>query len=56
MKSKFNEENTLIIGTLAESPYAEYMGDINVEWCKNTTKEQEGCLYNIHLNSYLPDQ
>ena len=50
-----NEENTIIIGVLAENPYAEFMGDINTELCKNTTTEIEGCLYNIHLNSYMPD-
>ncbi len=28
-----NPQNTVIIGSLAENPYAEYMGDINNELC-----------------------
>lgn len=49
-----NAQNTVIISILGESPYAEYMGDIGVEYCINTTSATEGCLYNLHLNPYLP--
>jgi beta-glucosidase len=49
--------NTVIIATLAEPPYAEFMGDINVPYCRNNpTDSNNGCLYNIHANAYLPDQ
>jgi len=51
-----NSQNTVIIGTLGESPYAEFMGDINNEYCKGTTKFVEGCLYNMHINEYSPEQ
>ena len=36
--------NTVIIGVLAESPYAEFMGDINNEYCANKTYIVEGCM------------
>ena len=46
-----NKKNTLVINVLAESPYAEYMGDINTEDCNNDPKHfSKGCLYNLHLN------
>ena len=32
------------------------MGDINSTFCKNATFYVEGCLYNYHINEYLPDQ
>lgn len=49
--------NTLIIATLAEVPYAEFMGDINASYCQNNPSDvSKGCLYDLHLNSYLPDQ
>jgi len=47
-----NSGNTIIIGVLAESPYAEYMGDINNNFCKGNATV--GCLYNAHANEYLP--
>lgn len=52
-----SSDNTLIIVTLAESPYAEYMGDVNISYCKEGLDESDsGCLYNHHLNPYMPDQ
>ena len=48
------DKNTIIIGVLGESPYAEFMGDINSKYCLNTTEFVEGCLYNFHLNDYMP--
>lgn len=54
---QISADNTLIIATLAESPYAEYMGDVNISYCKNNTAESDtGCLYNYHINPYMPDQ
>ncbi len=47
-------DNTVVIGTLAENPYAEYMGDINNEYCQSEKKE--GCRYIYNLNIYLPDE
>ena len=49
-------ENTLILGILAESPYAEFMGDINNPFCRNHTFIREGCLFNLHLNAYIRGQ
>lgn len=43
-----NKDNTVIVGILAESPYAEFMGEINSKYCKDTTASIEGCLYNAH--------
>lgn len=48
--------NTVIIGVFGESPYAEFMGEINSEYCIGTTKYVEGCGYNSHINEYMPDQ
>ncbi len=28
------EKNTLILGAISESPYAEFMGDINSKYCQ----------------------
>ena len=53
---RVNSKNTLIVGTLAESPYAEFMGDINNSYCKDTTLPVEGCLYNSHADPYMPLQ
>ena len=49
--------NTVILGTLADIPTAEFMGDINVPYCRHDdTNFDKGCLYNLHLNPYLPNQ
>lgn len=54
---EMTSENTVIIAALAEPPYAEFMGDINVPYCRNNpTDSSNGCLYNLHSNIYLPDQ
>jgi len=45
-------ENTIIIGTIAESPYAEFMGDVNNPFCKMSY----GCIYWAHVNPYTPDE
>ncbi|KAL4441671.1 hypothetical protein ABPG74_021603 [Tetrahymena malaccensis] len=49
-------QNTLIIGALTESPYAEYMGEINNSFCKgHMYPPAEGCLYiNGYANPYMP--
>ena len=41
---------------MAEDPYAEFMGDVNNPFCYGTTAHVEGCNYNLHFNSYLPQQ
>ena len=48
------KENSLIIGAVAESPYAEFMGEINNPFCYNKVSKTEGCSYNDHLNPYMP--
>lgn len=54
---EMNAENTVVIGTIAEPPYSEFMGDIGVPYCANDSEDfTNGCLYNLHLNPYLPDQ
>lgn len=54
---KMTPHNTVIIASLAEPPYAEFMGDINVPYCANETSSiTKGCLYNMHQNPYLPKQ
>lgn len=57
MKEKLpdmNAENTVIVGVLGESPYAEFMGDVNNKFCYGTSDWVEGCIYNCHANEYLP--
>ena len=50
-----NSENTIILGVLAESPYAEFMGDINSVYCyAQAENTDDGCLYNSHINPYMP--
>jgi len=40
---------------LAEVPYAEFMGDINSVYCSDPVKYlYAGCLYNSHMNPYMP--
>lgn len=54
---KMTPQNTVIIASMAEPPYAEFMGDINVPYCAdNTTDSTQGCLYNMHQNPYMPAQ
>ena len=53
---EMTESNTVIVGVIGESPYAEFMGDVNSKFCIGTTKFVEGCLYNSHINEYMPDQ
>jgi hypothetical protein len=35
-------------------PYAEWMGDINNPFCWDKDYYVEGCIYNVHANTYLP--
>lgn len=51
-----NSYNTVIVGVIGEPPYSEFMGDVNVPYCYNTTVRVNGCLYNNHSNRYMPDQ
>lgn len=46
--------NTVILGVLGESPYAETSGDVGIPYCKGSILSQDGCLYNPDLNPYLP--
>ncbi|CAD8100354.1 unnamed protein product [Paramecium sonneborni] len=50
IKDQFTETNTILIHLLAENPYAEYMGDINCQYCQ--TQDKKGCLYQMHDNVY----
>lgn len=53
-REHINAQNTVIIGAIAESPYAEFMGDVNTRFCKGTTEFVEGCLYNLHQSPHMP--
>ncbi|CAD8082812.1 unnamed protein product [Paramecium primaurelia] len=52
-QDQFSQANTIVIHVLAENPYAEYMGDVNCQYCQ--TKDKIGCLYNNHDNVYLTE-
>lgn len=59
LKQKYPDmdaENTVIVGVLAEPPYAEFMGDVGSPFCTDAKDADHGCLYNYHLNPYLPLQ
>lgn len=47
-----NPTNTLILGVVGESPYAEFSGDAGVPYCEQ--EGAEGCLYTSIFNPYLP--
>jgi hypothetical protein len=50
-----NYKNTLILGVVGESPYAEFKGDINIPYCQNQTiLGGIGCLYDTIGHPYLP--
>ena len=50
-------QNTVVVAAIAEHPYAEFMGDIDVPYCRNNDGDFEsGCLYNLHFNWYAPYQ
>lgn len=51
MKGDMTAENTVVVGVLAESPYSEFMGDINNPYCVTGP----WCMYWTHGNAYLPD-
>ena len=55
-KTDMTANNTIIIGVVAESPYAEYMGDRNNPFCQYPQAyDNDGCLYQIsQLNPYYP--
>ncbi len=51
--------NTVVIALAAEVPYAEFMGDVGSPYCANATSPNDsshGCLYNQHLNPYMPEK
>ena len=54
--SDMNQANTVMIGVLAEVPYAEFMGDISSPYCRDNKTYDHGCLYNLHFNPSLPLQ
>ena len=54
LKKNMHANNTIILGVLGESPYAETSGDVGIPYCKNTVLSGDGCLYNPDLNPYLP--
>lgn len=47
-------KNTIIIGVLGESPYAETAGDVGIPYCKNSIFGSDGCRYD-GSNPYLPE-
>ena len=44
-----NSENTLILATVGESPYAEMTGDVGIPYCQG--EDHDGCLY--FPNAYI---
>ena len=54
LKKSMHANNTIIVGVLGESPYAETSGDVGIPYCKNGPLSGDGCLYNSDLNPYLP--
>jgi len=54
LKKNMHANNTIIIGVLGESPYAEVMGDVAIPYCKGSILGGDGCLYDPDLNPYLP--
>lgn len=48
-------KNTIIIGVLGESPYAETAGDVGIPYCKNSIFGGDGCRYD-GTNPYLPEK
>jgi len=54
LKKNMHANNTIIIGVLGESPYAEVMGDVAAPYCKGGVLGGDGCLYDPDLNPYLP--
>ena len=50
-----NSKNTLILGVVGESPFAEFAGDVNIPYCVNDTGEG-GCMYYYSGNAYVPDK
>lgn len=53
-RKNMNSKNTIIIGVLGESPYAESAGDVNIPYCKSTFGGS-GCRYD-GSNPYLPEK
>lgn len=50
-----NANNTVIIGVVGESPFAEFVGDVNIPYCKGGPLAGDGCLYNNVESPYLPE-
>lgn len=38
LRQKMNAKNTLILSVVGESPYAEFIGDVNIPYCQNPTE------------------
>ena len=54
MAKNMNTKNTITIGVLAESPYAETAGDVGIPYCTGSTLiGGDGCRYD-GSNPYLP--
>jgi hypothetical protein len=55
LRKKMNAKNTLILGVVGETTYAEFKGDIGVPYCINQTiLGGIGCLYDNIGHPYLP--
>ncbi|WP_299008364.1 hypothetical protein [uncultured Shewanella sp.] len=52
-------DNTLILGVIGKSPFAEFMGDVSTPYCTENTADSdgyiEGCLYSLIITPYVPD-
>lgn len=48
-------KNTIIIGVLGESPYAETAGDVGIPYCHGSILGSDGCRYD-GTNPYLPQK
>jgi len=55
LRKSMNANNTIILGVIGESPFAEVAGDVGIPYCKNTSVlGGDGCLYDYSFNPYLP--
>ena len=54
VRKNMTANNTIIIGVLGESPYAESAGDVNIPYCKGIFGG-DGCRYD-GSNPYLPEK
>ncbi len=53
-RKNMDHSNTLILAVVGESPYAEFVGDVNTPYCQKSVFPSDSCLYDNTLNAYAP--